>query len=166
MAERDWTFERIIRYAEDCEQARLRAFRRRLSPRETMATLLFGTGSVTLGIGMLIVTLLGLLGISFQPWSEPRIVMVEATPRQFTSRFDPKTKNYVTEAVLVSVGRVFVPSPDCVLPQLMGYVLGGIGLAVSLRRRKFSWLSAIGVTLMLLSMMIVVACGTLMRLEP
>ena len=162
MDERLWLFDRMIRYAEEREQARLAAFRRRLLPRETIATLMLGTASVTLAMVVLVVTLLGLFGIGFQRWSEPREVMVETG--RFITIYDPKNGD-VTEPVLVSAGRVFVPSPECVLAACMGLVLGGIGLAVSLRRRKLSWLSASGFSLTLLMMMIVVASGALMRLR-
>ena len=108
-----WIVERIIRSSEERDQAHLAAFRGRLLPRETMATLMLGTASAALAIVMLIVTLLGLLGISFQPWSEPREVMVETTPPRYTSRFDPLTNSYVSEPVLVSApaipGRWFSP---------------------------------------------------------
>jgi hypothetical protein len=164
LADSRWIVERIIRSSEERDQAHLAAFRRRLLPRETMATLMLGTASTALAIVMLIVTFLGLFGVSFQRWSKPREVMVETTPPEFTRRFDPLTNSYVSEPVLVSAGRIFVPSPECDLLACFGFVLGGIGLAESLRRRKFSWLSAIGFTLMLLMMLIVVACGTLMTL--
>ena len=124
-----------------------------------MATLMLGSASVALAIVMLVVTLMGLSGKSFRPWSEPRDVMVETG--KWAGRFDWRTNTYVSEPELVSAGKIFVPSAECDALAFLGFILGVIGIAVSLQRRKFSWLSAIGVTLMILVMVIVVACGTL-----
>jgi hypothetical protein len=139
----------IIRSAARLKEARAVAVRRRLLRRETLATLMLGTASVALGIVMFMVTLLGLAGIPFRPWSEPRERFVETTPEHF-----------------VSAGSVFVPSPECDQLAWFGFALGGLGVALSLRRRKFSWLSAIGFSLMLLMMLVVVACDSLMILRP
>jgi hypothetical protein len=127
---------------------------------------MLGTASLALAIVTLTVTLLGLRGIPFPRWSESREVMVETSPPTFTVRFDRETNRQVTEPVLVSAGRVFVPSAECGLLAFVAFVLGAIGIAVSLRRRKLSWLSAIGIIVSLLTMWIVVASGTLMRLVP
>ena len=137
---------RMIRFAEERDQARWR----RLFAHETIATLMLGTASVGLGIVMLVVTSLGLAGHAFRPWSEPRERMVETTPPQYRRSLDLRTMNWVSEPVLVSAGRVFVPSRECHLMAWVGVVLGGIGLGVSLRRRRFSRLSAIGFTVTLL----------------
>jgi len=137
-----------------------------LGPREDLATLMLGTASVALAMVMSIVTLMGLRGISFPPWSVPRDVMVKASPPRFTDVYDPVSRRYAAVPKLVSSGKVFVPSSVCCGLAFLGLVLGGIGLAVSLRRRKLSWLSAIGFTLMLLMMAIVIACDTLMTLSP
>jgi hypothetical protein len=92
--------------------------------------------------------------------------MVEATPRRFIVIYDSVSGTYKSVPDLVSSGRVFVPSDDCQRLAWVGLVLGGLGLAVSLRRRKFSWSSAIGFTLMLLMINIVGACDTMMTLRP
>jgi hypothetical protein len=123
---------------------------------------MLGSASLGLAIVMVTVTFLGLIGMSFPPFSEPREVTVEATPRRFTTRID--RGQYVSEPVLVSAGRIFVPSSNCARLPFAGWLLGGIGITVSWRRRKCSWLSAIGVTLMLLAMMIVAGCDLFMTL--
>src|SRR3954449_7138950 len=75
--------EQIMRNAGERDQARRRVSRRsiRLRFRKSMATLLIGTASVGLAIVMLIVTVLGLFGLSIEPWTEPRKVLVEKSPR-------------------------------------------------------------------------------------
>jgi hypothetical protein len=163
--------KRIIRLAEEHSRerrhVRRKAFRRTLRPRDTTATLMLGAASAGLAVVMLIVTILGACGIAFPPWTVPRQVMVEATlpPSTVVSGSAPVTAKRVP--LLVPSGRVvFVPSGDCHWLLLLGALLGGIGLAASLRRREFSWLSAIGFLLMLLMMEFVVACDMLMTLAP
>ena len=156
--------EWILRNAEELHLIRHRASRRMQRPRETMATLLLGTASVALAMVAVIVTFGGLFGISFTSWSDPRDVLVEVVG-QSTTRWDVASKSFVSEPVFVSSGRIWVPSGDFFWLAWAGLVLSGIGLAVSLQRRKLSWLSAIGFVLTLLVMMTIVACDTLLNLR-
>ncbi len=146
----------MIESVEKRDAARDSARRRGLL-HETTATLMLGSASVALASVMLIVTSLGFSGIGFQPWSEPRELIVEAMPRQ--TRWNPTTKE--TARVFVSAGTVYVPSRECDLLAFVGLVLGGIGIALSVRRRKFSWLSAIGFSVTVGMMAIVVARGAM-----
>jgi hypothetical protein len=142
----DWLVNRLIRAYQAREQARRREFRRKLRPRETIGTMLLGNASLSLATVMLIVTFAGLCGVSFERFSERREVMDEAT--------------------LTPAGRIWVPSHECHRLAWFAMVLGGIGLAISLRRRKLSWLSAIGFALALLTCQVVAECERLMWLVP
>ncbi len=137
---------RIIAKARDLNRKRLRerlrAFRRTLRS-ETMATMMLGSGSLALAVVMTIVTALGLLGISFQAWSKPRVFPV-------------------TSGTATVLTKILVPSDDCAVLAFLGLIFGGMGIALSVKQRKFSWLSAIGFTLTLVMMLIVVAYGMLM----
>ena len=62
--------------------------------------------------------------------------------------------------------KIWLPSDDCVLLSFVGLFAAGIGIALSLHRRKFSWLSAAAFTLILLTMLVVVGCGMTMRVLP
>jgi hypothetical protein len=156
----------MIRLYDEREEARDRALWRRLIPRETIGTLLLGTLSVALAVVMLLVIVLGLFAKSLPPWNEPRSVMVEAVPRQFITTYDSDLHRNVRVPLLVSSRRIWVPSTDCHRLVWLGLVFGAVGIAMSLRRREWSWLSAIGFALMLLSLNIVVACEALMTLKP
>jgi len=100
--------EQTIRHAEERDQDRRRAFRRMLRPREDLATLMLGTASVALAMVMSIVTLMGLRGISFRPWSVPRDVMVEAKPPRFTDVYDPVSRRYAGVPDVVSSEYLFL----------------------------------------------------------
>jgi hypothetical protein len=149
MNENRWIFARIIESVRKRDAAR-EAGRRRELMRETTATLMLGSASVALASVMLVVTSLGFSGIGFQPWSEPRELIVQAA----TIRRGQK---------LVTV---YVPSRECDLLAFVGLVLGGIGIALSVRRRRFSWLSAIGFSVTLGMMAIVVARGAMTTVVP
>jgi hypothetical protein len=159
-----WLAGRMIESHEKRDATREAARRRRLLPRETMATLMLGTASVALATVMMVVTLPGLAGFGFAPWSEPRELMVEETPPRLITRWDALTNHDVTEPALVSAGRVYLPSRECDLLAFFSLALGGIGIALSVRRRRFSWLSAIGFTVTLVMMAIVVAEGTTLNI--
>jgi hypothetical protein len=123
---------------------------------------MLGTASVSLAIVMLIVTILGLRGLAFEPWSEPRDVLEEPVPLAIVEYWDPHSGEYVLGVKLVSSGtRVWVPSCEAVPLLILSWALGGLGLVAAWRKRHFSWLSAIGFIISLVTMAIVVAAGTL-----
>jgi hypothetical protein len=132
--------------------------------RETLGTMLLGTASLSLAIVMLIVTFAGLLGVRIERLSERRDVMVESTPPKFISDWDPEIQRWVSVPVLTLSRSIWVPSDDCERLALLALVLGEVGLALSLRRRQLSWLSAIGFALALLAVLVVMGCELLMRL--
>jgi len=156
--------EQIILHAQEFNQDRRRASRRKLR-RETM-TMMMGTASLALAIVVVIVTLMGLFGMSFAPWSEPREFLVNTTATGFIDRWISVSDSEVRESALVSSGRIWAPSCECDWVAWLGLVLGGLGLAVSLRRQELSWSSAIGFIVILLMLVTVATLGTLMRLWP
>ncbi len=155
MDENRWLAGRMIETLEKRDAVRKAARWRGLVPRETMATLMLGSSSVALAGVMLLVTSLGFTGVGFPTWSEPREWLVEGQGTQW----DPSTKMSVP--VLVSAGTVYMPSRECDLLAFVGLVLGGIGIGLSVRRRRFSWLSAIGFSVTLGMMAIVVVRGAM-----
>ncbi len=161
----DAEVERIILKAQELYEDRLRANRPNLR-RENMASMIVGTASLALAIVVAVATILGLLGVPCGQWSEPRQIMVEASPPRFVSHLDLGSLDWVSEPVLVPSRKIWVPSHDCAGLALLGAILGGMGIVLSLQRRKFSWLSAIGFTLIVLMMATVLACDALMTLRP
>ncbi len=149
---------------EDRDRDRRRDLRRRLLLHETTATIMLGSASLALAIVMVIVTLMGLFGISFESWSEERRLLVQS-PTSVTGSSAPILRTVATGPVIVASRKVWIPSDDCTFLAFLGLALGGMGIGLSLLRRDFSWLSAIGFTLILLMMVTVVAFGTLMGLE-
>jgi hypothetical protein len=160
---------RIILKAQALNEDRRRADLRKLR-RESMAAMMLGTASLSLASVMMIVTFMGLFGMSFGSLSEPREVMVRRTATGFIDRWlsvsDSERREIVPAGEFVSGGRILVPSNDCSRLAFLGLVLGGMGLALSVQRRKFSWSSALGLTLVLVMMVTVVTLGTLLRLLP
>jgi hypothetical protein len=156
--------EQISRNAEERRQTDRAAFLRKLYPSETVTTVILGTASFALAILTLTATVRSLYGRSFYPLTEQRQVMVEASPGRFNGRVDQQTKNRSTGPVLVSAGTVFVPSRKCIMLALVGFMLGVTGVATSWQLKKFSWLSAVGFTLNLVTMLTVIASGTLAQL--
>jgi hypothetical protein len=130
--------------------------------------MMIGIASLALAVVVAVPTILGLFGIPCGQWSEPREIMAEATPPQFVRSMDPVTKQYVNVPQLVPSGKIWVPSHDCARLALLGLTIGGTGLALSWRQRKFSWSSALGLTLLLLIVVTVVACDSVLtlRVEP
>jgi hypothetical protein len=156
----------MIRSYREREKACRRISWRGLIPRDTIGTLLLGTLSVALAAVMLLVIVLGLFDKPLPPWNEPRTVMVEAVPRKFVTTYDADLGKNVRVPLLVSSGEIWVPTPVCHRVGWVGLLLGAAGIALSLRRRKWSWLSAIGFALMLLLLNMVAACEALITLEP
>jgi hypothetical protein len=151
---------RILLRAAALDQERQRANRSavlRMLKLESTATLMLGTGSLALAIVMTIVTIVGLFGIPVANWSQPRTWVVQSGAAVGAS---------VGLTRMVGTRKIFLPSNDCVLLGLLGLVLGGLGILLSLQRRRFSWLSAVGFTLILMMMMLVIVCGTVMNLMP
>jgi hypothetical protein len=97
---------------------------------------MLGSASAGMALIMLTVTFMGLYGVSFREWSEPKFVFA---------------------------GKIFLPSRQSMAISFCGLIIGAIGLGLSLRRRTFSWLSALGLGLMLLTMAVVVCCGSFVR---
>lgn len=146
------------------EQRRL-AFRR-IRNRECMATMMLGTASLSLGVVLMTVTLVGLSGKSFGSLSLPQQVLVEATPRQLVSRFDSETNQMVSEPARVVWGSICLPSMECAWLGVVGLALGLMGLGSASRRREFSWSSAIGTSLILLTLVIVNIAVLVLDLVP
>ncbi len=162
MDKRRWLAGRMTFSAEDRDAARVAARRGRHEPRETVATLMLGTSSIAFAMVTIVATLPGVFGLEFPRWSERRAFMVEASPGKFDR--DPFTGQKVP--VLVPAGSVHVPSHECDLLAFLSLILGAIGIALSVRRGRFSYLSVIGFSVTLLMMAIVVSysvLGTVVR---
>ncbi len=155
---------RVIDRASQLDQERERRLRIAFLRSETMATMLLGCLALTLAIVMLISTLLGLYGIPTGSLSTPVTQLIKTTAflqvPDSVALIDPGTG--VTSYYIQR--RVWLPSNDCVLISFVGLFSGLAGLLISLRRKKFSWLSSIGIALVLLTMLIVVASGEMMGL--
>jgi hypothetical protein len=157
-----WIFERVIRAHEAEDRSRRALLLSRLRPRETMASLMLGSLSVALAIIPVAVTIIGFRGGSIPPFSEARDVLAETG--SFESGYDPETKKLISIPVLVRAGRIFVPSAQCELQAFVGLVLGAIGLALSVCRQKFSWLSVLGIAFALFLLTTELAFVMFMRL--
>ena len=113
---------------------------------------MLGTSSLAMAIVMSVVTLGGLFGVIREPWTERHVVLVEKQPRQVISRQDPATGQYTSEVVYVDAGYIGMPTGNTVLLGWLSLILGGIGLALSVRERRVSWLCAAGFAMTLAMM--------------
>jgi hypothetical protein len=157
---------RILLKAQELNRVRDQVHRRavlRMLQLESTGTLMLGTASLALAVVMTIVTVLGLFGIPVRNWSQPRTWVIQTTPGAGTTASPGGPGSLAGGA---TSRKVWVPSDDCTLLGFLGLILGGAGIGLSLRRGKFSWLSAAGFVLILLMMLLVVSCGLAMNLMP
>jgi hypothetical protein len=160
---------RIILHAQELNLERdedRRMASRRMRARTSTATMMMGSASLALAIVMVMVTLTGFLGISFASLSASHQVWVEAKPTRLEYHLDPQTNKMVSEPALVAWGRICLPSAECAWAAVMGLALGLMGIALSSRRREFSWSSAIGITLILLMLVTANVTVFVLRLGP
>jgi hypothetical protein len=99
---------------------------RRARPGDSMASLMLGTLSFTVGLVTLSGTVAAFLGIPWEPWNEIRYVM-------FLSASSPK--GFVT---------FLSPTPYCVAVMFSGIALSLAGIAVGCYRRRLPVLCAAG----------------------
>lgn len=123
--------DRVLRNTRDAASRRPRWADRRLRPRETVGAMMLGALASALGIVVLAVVLAGCGGASLGEWNEWRGIGVEGRPAKM----------------------ILVPNPYCVSLAYLGIGLGGAGLAITLRRREISLVSALGVLLCLVAVM-------------
>jgi hypothetical protein len=102
-----------------------------IAPRESTITMLLGSTSLAFALILLGVSISGLLGISMPPWTE------QQGPRWRT---------------------IYTPSLHCRVIACVTFMIGIAGLVVGLSRNHLSRLSAAGVAIILLCILIVVAC--------
>ena len=162
------SLERIWGRSEEREAARIaraRGTARANRFRENVGTMMLGTSSLAMAVVMSVVTLGGLLGVIREPWTERRVVLVEKQPREVISRQDPATGQYSSEVVYVDAGYIGMPTGNTVLLGWLSLILGGIGLALSVRERRFSRLCAAGFAMTLAMMALGMAPALLFEIS-
>jgi hypothetical protein len=120
--------------------------------RENVGTMMLGTSSLAMAIVISVVTLGGLFGVIREPWTERQVVLAEKKPREVISRRDPATGQYSYGVAYVDVGYIGMPTGNTVSLGWLSLILGGIGLALSMRERRVSWLCAAGFVMTLVMM--------------
>ncbi len=148
--------EQSLRHSRALEGVRTRSWLRSLRPRETLATIMIGTASCSLGYVALIATILGLNGQSLPPWNETLEVMTEAVPRQYESHWTPDgpSEHYVKMVVGTTV---LIPSAYTAGLGVLGSLLGVAGLVQSRRFHQLSPLSAVGFALPIVILLLMFA---------
>jgi hypothetical protein len=127
-------------------------------------SLLLGFASALMALAVALMTVIGLLGIPYEPWCEQRVVMTEA-PRQ-SDAFDETESNFSsTRPGRVATTTIHLPSLHGRAMACVAEVLGIGGLVLGWRRGRAFWLSAVGVLLALLSMMPVIACEVFLTIR-
>lgn len=155
--------EQSLRHARAVEGARARSRLRSLRPRETLGTIMMGCASCSLGLVVLIATIVGLQGGPWAPWTEELQVMTEAVPRQYESILtsdgppEPSVKMVVGTTVLI-------PSEYAAWLGMLGSLLGVAGLVQSRRSNQLSPLSAVGFALPILIVLFMVAYIAILNL--
>ena len=155
---------RIILKAQELNEDRRAALLRKLR-RENMGSMMIGVLSISLAVVVSTVTMMGLAGIPFGSLSAPYEVLVKTKATRNVDRWTSIYDGTVPGNSLVPAYRIYVPSAACERLAFLGVAIGGIGLVWSWKLRTIAWSSAIGVIL-ILSMMVVVAAGSLLRLWP
>ena len=156
----------LVHYEIRCEERREERrskFRRIFRWRESVATLMLGCPSLALTGILFVVTVIGLAGFPLRPWNVPRTWMAEAKPLRFEYHIDVDGIEY-SYRVLVPYATVYMPSDECSSLGVVGAVLACLGLVESYRKRRFSWLSGISITLFLITNLIIIVCSWYMNL--
>jgi hypothetical protein len=156
----------ILDRAVRLEAERDRRLRSSFLRSETMVTMMLGTTAFTLALVMLTVSLMGLWGIPNGSLTTLHQLVTRApagvaSPGS-TEEFDPVTGR--TSYVLIRP--IWLLSNDGVVLSLAGFLAGGLGILISVRRRKFSWLSAVGFALIVLTMLLVAGSGMVLPIRP
>jgi hypothetical protein len=150
--------------AEDLEARRKRRTRE-FHRSETVMTSMIGSASLALALVVLAVTLAGITGVAWQPWTERRDMLTEKVPRVILSRHDFATNTWIREPEMIVARTIYSPAQHCRVLACLALGLGFIGLLCGWRRRQFSWLSTLGVSLAFLSIVLVLVFDVLTELH-
>jgi hypothetical protein len=149
------SFEIFGRLMEARHRERDQALHKALRPRESVMSLILGSGSVGLGTAVLIVTISGLLGGRLGGVDQIRI-MRPVVPHVYIEQRDPDTGGTVSVLKLTQVASIYTPSAECAIWAFLALALGLIGLGLGKSQGRLHWLSAIGVGIPLMCLMIIV----------
>jgi hypothetical protein len=132
--------------------------------RATWVSLLLGVVSACLALAVGMVTLVGILGIPYEPWCERRELMTEARGQGDTiEETGPKVSSASPRRIATT--SIHLPSLHGRVVACVAEALGIAGLILGWRRRRAVWLSALGVLLALLSMAPVIVCEMFLTLR-
>jgi hypothetical protein len=117
---------------------------------------MLGSTSLALAILVLSVSVAGIVGVSLAPWTERHDLMVEAVPRRYEYQLGSDGLNRVRTPVMVLWNTIYSPSLQCRVIACTALLIGGIGLSLGWRRRRFSWLCATAIVVTFISILVVV----------
>jgi hypothetical protein len=138
------------------------ALHKALRPRESVLSLILGAGSVGLGTALFIVTITGLLGHALGRWSDRIRIMRPVVPHVYIDQRDPDTGGTVSVLKLAQVASIYTPSAECAIWAVLAVMLGLIGLRLGKCHRRLHWLSAIGVGIPYVCLLLIVLVMSLL----
>lgn len=122
---------------------------RSLPLRESLASSVLGAAALAASAAVLAVTILAILNVSGTPWTTT-LQIVKEGPNQFGVSDGKVT----VRPMVISIGEISVPTLPCRVLTLCGAVAGIAGLAVGWRQGRLSWISTVGVSVILFSVLI------------
>ena len=159
------SFEIFGRLMEARHRERDQAVHKAIRPRESVMSLILGTASVGLGTALFIVTITGLLGHALGRWSDQIRIMRPVVPHVYIDQRDPDTGGTVSVLKLTQVASIYTPSAECAIWAFLALALGLIGLGLGKSQGRLHWLSAIGVGIPLMCLLLIVLVTSLLLIS-
>jgi hypothetical protein len=129
-----------------------------------VTSLILGAASVGLGTAVLIVTISGLLGGTLGGADQIRIMM-PFVPHVYIDKPDPDSGGTVSVLKLTQVSSIYTPSAECAIWAFLALALGLIGLGLGKSQGRLHWLSAIGVGIPLMCLLLIVLVTSLLLMS-
>jgi len=124
-----------------------------LNPGESLASSLMGIPCLAISAIVLAVTFLAILG-PIELWTYRHEVLKEKLSQGIQYRVDPETRSLPSGPVMVVKRVIHLPATRCRVLALIGTAVGGAGLALGWRKGRLAWLSALGVALVAVAMLV------------
>jgi len=143
--------QQIHQRADARYQSRRRKWLHSLNPGESLASSLMGIICLAISAIVLAVTFLAILS-PIEPWTSGHEVLMEDLTQG--PRVDPETRSLPSGPVMVVKRVIHLPATRCRVLALIGTAVGGAGLALGWRKGRLAWLSALGVALVAVAMLV------------
>jgi hypothetical protein len=146
--------QQVYERADSHPQGLLSWLRSRLHPGEGLESAIVGLACVALSGVVASATILAALGMPLSPWAETRELVSENSSWGRQYHLNEDGSRLELRPVLVERRVVCSPFTYCPLVALGGAGLGSVGLLLGLRRGRLAWLSALGIAVITLAMLV------------